>query len=431
MVKLVLFILCILVNIVNTNAVDVIEINKIDSYKFPVSISNLQTDESVKNITDQLNTIVKNNFEGAVDIKFKGFKNHLNAEGIIDLERYTYHGVSHNVDISAIPHPNTPETYIAQLKVYNIESSEIIANKKYSFKVENLRKTAHVLSDIAYYAITGKDGYFQSKIVFTSVVNSKDGINKINVIDQDGYNERTLISNGIFSSPIVDNKNLELMYTDLSSGEPQLKAINLLTSKSVNLYNSYSGLYGAYSSSPALCNTKQCLLWTKITPTGSSIVMSTKDSQKTLANGELNTSVSISKLDDKIVYEALQNKRRNLYIIYTNDVKKREILLAGNDGVYAEPSFSPDGNWIVFTKIRNRLFHIGIIRPNGLDEEIIYSSYFLENPSFMPNSDSIIFSEKSSKTSGNTLKIIDLKGNEVRTIKTSTPANSPHFWVVK
>lgn len=435
--KLVVYFLIFILSTQRLFAIDFIEIEKKYGGRLPMSISNAvqEQDPELLKLFDKLSEIIGNDFNTTVDTRFSGNKTYLMDSGVLDLKRYLYEKNFYNINLNIIYKSKEENNYIVEVKVYDVKSEVILLGKKYSFKPDAIRKVAHVISDLSYYAITGKQGYFQSKILFSSSDTVKKDSSKksIYVIDQDGYGEALLVQGGLMTMPAYDSRRNAVAYVDISSGEPLIRLQSITNGKEISVNDAYPKFSKEYmTSNPEFCANSDCMFFTKIATDNSDIYKISRDGITKIVGGsnKLNTSPSLSPNDDILVYETNDGDRRNLHITSTSAIGMNR-LLTGNDGIYAEPKWSPDGEWIAFTKLRNGLFHIGIIKPDGTDEQILYSSYMVENPTWMPNSDAILFSDKKSLTSKASLVMIDLSGRIVRTIKTSVGAVSPGIMLVR
>lgn len=443
MLKLISILLCFFSIQANASNLGKIEIDKIYGMKIPVSISKIGQSEyeskEADSVLSQVSEIVKTDLQTTVDIDFKGNMDHETDLKTIDIPKYDYENILFDININVAPKSIETGDYYIEIKVYNIKTNEILTEKRYTFNIKNIRKTGHVATDISYYAITGKPGYFQSKIFFTSndIVKNKNSKTSLYVIDQDGFGERLILAGGLLNNPVMDFKNLALFYTDTTSGTSVLKAMNVLSGKPIKISDLYSSLsWQQFATSPTMCNNGKCIVYVDSkggngVDSGSSIKMSFINGSSTILNDEICTSPSLSPNDREIVFEARERGYRNIYKIGVSKVAQIQTLVVGNDGVYAEPKWSPDGEWIVFTKLRNRLFHVGIVRPDGTEEQILYSGYMIENPIWMPNSDALLFSYKKSLTSKSELRMIDLSGRDIRKIKTTLGAVSPFIWTIR
>ena len=83
----------------------------------------------------------------------------------------------------------------------------------------------------------------------------------------------------------------------------------------------------------------------------------------------------------------------------------------------------------MFTKIFKGAFYIVIMKPDGSNEKVLFKSYLAENPSWSPSGKEIIFSFKKTKSSKSRLKIVSIKGSEIRDVETSDEALDPYWFV--
>ena len=83
----------------------------------------------------------------------------------------------------------------------------------------------------------------------------------------------------------------------------------------------------------------------------------------------------------------------NLLGMYCEKNGLDEERITYGDGRYATPAWSPDGQFIAFTKIADDTFYIGIMSPNGRNEKILAGGWFMEAPSWAPGSRRIVYYE--------------------------------------
>jgi len=60
-------------------------------------------------------------------------------------------------------------------------------------------------------------------------------------------------------------------------------------------------------------------------------------------------------------------------------------------GTYSTPVWSPRGDYIAFTNIRDGQFNIGIMRPDGSGERMIATGWLVEAPTWAPNGRVLMF----------------------------------------
>ena len=62
-------------------------------------------------------------------------------------------------------------------------------------------------------------------------------------------------------------------------------------------------------------------------------------------------------------------------------------------GRYATPAWSPDGQFIAFTKMADDTFYVGVMSPSGKNEKILAGGWFMEAPSWAPGSRRVVYYE--------------------------------------
>ena len=67
--------------------------------------------------------------------------------------------------------------------------------------------------------------------------------------------------------------------------------------------------------------------------------------------------------------------------------------LTTDAGSNEDPTWSPDGRFIAFTKMADNTFYIGVMNPEGRQEKILAGGWYMEAPSWAPNSRRVVFYE--------------------------------------
>jgi TolB protein len=94
--------------------------------------------------------------------------------------------------------------------------------------------------------------------------------------------------------------------------------------------------------------------------------------------------------------------------------------------------WSPDGQWIAFTKSAGGKFSIGVMKSDGSGERILTEGYHNEGPTWAPNSRVIMFfRESGGENGGARLYSVDVTGYNEQPVATpgfaSDPAWSPRL----
>ena len=86
--------------------------------------------------------------------------------------------------------------------------------------------------------------------------------------------------------------------------------------------------------------------------------------------------------------------------------------------------WSPDGQWIAFTKQGGGKFAIGVMKPDGTDERILTSSYLDEGPTWAPNGRVLMFSREA-QGGASRLWTVDISGRNIRPAPYASSASDP------
>ena len=78
--------------------------------------------------------------------------------------------------------------------------------------------------------------------------------------------------------------------------------------------------------------------------------------------------------------------------------------------------WSPDGQWIAFTKQGGGKFSIGVMKPDGSGERILTEGYHNEGPTWAPNSRVLMFFRDTQGENGGPQILLDPWGLSCRRI---------------
>src|SRR5690242_15057403 len=113
--------------------------------------------------------------------------------------------------------------------VYDTEKGRELARKGFAIAPGDWRRAAHKCSGLAYMAITGAPGMFDSRIAYVAESGVGDGLaRRIAVMDSDGYNHRYLTSgSGIVLTPRLTPRGSQLAYVSFAGGTPTIHTLDL------------------------------------------------------------------------------------------------------------------------------------------------------------------------------------------------------------
>ncbi|MGI9504745.1 MAG: Tol-Pal system beta propeller repeat protein TolB [Geminicoccaceae bacterium] len=319
-----------------------------------------------------------------------------------------------------------------EFRLWDVFSGSQMRGLRLNADVSQWRRVAHRIADAVYQRITGEDGYFDSQIVYVSETGpALDRIKRIAVMDQDGANHQFLTDGSdLVLTPRFDPGGTSIAYMAYRGQVPQIYQRNLLVDSEQPLGN-FPGMTFA----------------PKFSPDGNRIAMSLATNGNTdlymleLENGRpagqrqrltnnqaIDTSPSFSPDSTELVFNSDRAGSPQLYTMSANGGDPKRISFGG--GNYGSPVWSPRGDLIAFTKIKDGLFHIGIMKTDGSDERLLTRSALDESPTWAPNGRVILFSRKDYSDNTTRLYTIDVTGYNERKLPTPLDASDPDWSIL-
>jgi TolB protein len=301
-----------------------------------------------------------------------------------------------------------------EFRLWDVNTQQQLAAQQFTTSPKNARRIGHMISDIIYKAMTGIDGYFDTRIVFVAEEGPKDRrVKRLTIMDQDGFNMRSLTDGrDLVLTPRFSPSTNEITYMSFGNAEPRVYLMNIDTKQ-----REIVGEFPNMSFSP------------RFSPDGQRVVMSLQDggnsniyeldlrsrSVRQLTNvPAINTAPSYSPDGSRIAFESDQGGTQQIYVMNADGSGQARISF-GN-GRYSTPVWSPDGQYIAFTKQGGGKFAIGVMKPDGSGERILTEGFHNEGPTWAPNSRVIMFfRETGGQSGGPHLWSVDITGyNEQR-----------------
>jgi TolB protein len=131
-----------------------------------------------------------------------------------------------------------PNGLALDLRVYSVDTAELILSQRHTGQVEDVRTLAHRAAD-AFMALTQYAGVARSRIVFSSDRDDLDGdgsTKELYMSDYDGYNvRRVTVNRSLNILPSWKPNGDGLAYVSYRSGAPDVYVASLLAGQSLNL----------------------------------------------------------------------------------------------------------------------------------------------------------------------------------------------------
>ncbi|MEM7007548.1 MAG: DPP IV N-terminal domain-containing protein [Thermodesulfobacteriota bacterium] len=266
------------------------------------------------------------------------------------------------------------------VQLYNVKEERPILGRTYVATPGKVREAAHKFADLAMKQMTGKQGFFTSKIAF--VLGSKRNRNLF-IMDYDGANKQQLTKhNALVMSPDCSPNGRQILFNSdnvwdqdlylytLGQGEKRLtKAFKLEQSPEW----SPSGNQFAFSSN------------------GDIYVSNLKGGAKNLTrSGSIDISPTWSPDGSRIAFVSDRSGNPNIYVMSSNGGAARRITSSGYN---TDPSWSPNPevNKIAFVKVDGGTNIYTIDPSGGGQSRLTLSGGRNENPSWSPDGYYIAF----------------------------------------
>ena len=346
--------------------------------------------------------------------------------------------IANNLGRSGYFVPLPPESFMdggklrVSFKLFDVNSGQMLASQSLAASPKAARRLAHRISDQIYKALTGFEGYFDTRIVFIDESGPKSQrVKKLAIMDQDGFNPRTLpVQGDLLLTPRFSPTSNEVTFLSFGTGVPRVYIYNIDTNQ-----KEIVGDFPNMSFAP------------RYSPNGNSIVMSLQSDDGANSNiyemnlqtrqlrqltnvAAINTAPSYAPDGSAIAFESDRGGSQQIYVMGAGGGEANRISFG--KGRYSTPVWSPDGKWIAFTKNGGGKFSIGVMKPDGSGERILTEGYHNEGPTWAPNSRVIMFfRESGGENGGPQLYSVDVTGYNEQKVPTpefsSDPAWSPRL----
>jgi len=312
----------------------------------------------------------------------------------------------------------------AQFRLWDTFAGQQLAGEQFFSSKANSRRVAHIIADAIYERLTGEKGYFDTRVVFVDESGAKtQRKRRLAIMDQDGANYRPLTDGrAIVLTPRFSPERQEITYMSYESGQPQVYLLQLETGQR-ELVGNFPGMTFAPRFSP----TGDKVIMSLLRQDGNSNIFTMDLRSRTTARltdtNAIDTSPSYSPDGNRVVFTSDRGGRAQIYVMGADGSNPQRISFG--DGTYSTPVWSPRGDLIAFTKQSGGEFQIGVMRTDGSGERILTSGFLQEGPTWSPNGRVIMFFRQQAGAAGPKLFSIDLTGRNEQPIPTPNFASDP------
>lgn len=311
------------------------------------------------------------------------------------------------------------------LRVWDVFSNEQLGAVAFKTPADNWRRAAHKVADFVYKALTGEEGYFDTRVVFVHETGPKERRTKrLMIMDQDGANP----------APLTDGLNYQVLTPRFSPTQQQITYMALFDNKpgQVYLFNIETG------EQEQLGSFRGMTFAPRFSPDGTQVLMSMERGGNSdvfkmdLATRRLMRLTDVPAVDvsptmspdgRRIAFTSDRGGTPQIYVMNADGSNQKRITFG--EGRYMTPVWSPRGDLIAFTRQYQGRFYIGVIRPDGTGERLLTESYLDEGPTWSPNGRVLMFYREPSPGAGPSLWSVDLTGRNLRRVRTPGDASDP------
>ncbi len=299
----------------------------------------------------------------------------------------------------------SPGLLDVQFQLLDILKKKQLLGYSFPVRLQNVRATAHEISDLIYEKITGIRGAFNTRIAYISARNGAARKYVLQVADTDGYNPRTVLeSDEPLMSPSWSPDGQSLAYVSFENKRPQI-FIQHLASARRSKVSGFKGINGAPNWSPDGKN-----LALVLSKDGSPDIyimnIESKKLTRITRHRSIDTEPVWSPDGQSLVFTSDRSGSPQLYEISVKGGQPKRITFDGRYNTAAD--LSPDGKTIALVYGGGGAYKIASLNREDNDLTLLTSSKLDESPSFSPNGRMILYAS----TQGNkgVLYMISLDG---------------------
>lgn len=311
--------------------------------------------------------------------------------------------------------------------VYDLASGQELGRQGYLVGASEWRRAAHRCSDTVYEKLTGKPGWFDTRIAYVSESGAPANlVKRIAVMDGDGTDHRFLTAGeATVLSPAMSPQGDRVAYVSFVGGLPRVRIAAADGSGQRNLVAEDSASF-----SPVFSPDGRRIAFSLTRNRNTDIYIADADSGvpiRLTSTPGIDTHPSFSPDGRQIAFESDRSGSQQIYVMNADGTDQRRVSFGF--GRYAAPAWSPDGERLAFTRIAADGMRIGVMAITGRDEKLLTTGGLDESPSWAASSRHILYQQLQPAIGRSALRVVGIEGGEPRAILTPQGASDPDWTV--
>lgn len=318
--------------------------------------------------------------------------------------------------------------YRLWFQMFDIYRGGLLLGHQWLVEKSKLRATAHRISDLIYAKLTGKKGFFSTRMAYIASVplaNNKKRYELL-VADVDGSNPKDIVrSRQPLMSPAWSPDGKKIAYVAFENNRSVIFIQTIASGKRVKV-SSHKGINGAPAFSP---DGKRLALTLSKDGNPDIYVLNLTDNSllKITKSYSIDTEATWSADGKFIVYTSNRGGRPQLYKIPSRGGIPVRLTFEGDYN--SRGRFSADGKNLTMIQANHEDYRVAVMDMKTRTVRVLTTGRYDESPSFSPDGDMILFTAKNSSKK-NTLMIVSADGKRQANIVFSgvnvhTPVWSP------
>lgn len=318
------------------------------------------------------------------------------------------------------------KSYKVKVALLDVIKKQKISELRLNVNANSVRKAAHHLSDAIYKSIMGIDGIFSSRIAYITTGKNKKEQKQYSLFisDYDGHNAVAITkSREPIMSPAWSPNGQHIAYVSFENQVSEIYVQTLATGgrRSVAKHKGING-------SPAWSPDGKKLAIT-LSKSGNSdiyiLTLATSSLKQLTRSWAIDTEASWSPNGKDILFTSNRGQGAQLYIMASNGRSAAERLTF--DGDYnARGSFSKDGKRIVMIQADKGNYRVAVLDRESQETTLLSNGRGDESPSFSPNGQVIIYARR--KKGKEILALVSIDGLKKQNIKHTSGSVREPVW---